>query len=251
VQLSALAVLLARPVRADSFEFLKTLSHRLGAHDPVIDVIDAVMKGRTLKARVLSMRRGMRVMAKEAYLAEGPIGVLRFFGALALRTTVNKDKVWDYKRLGLLPEGTLGREYWKHMTHVGFGFPGERAGIPDTVAYHDVLHVLAANETTPHGEIQQGAFQAGNRREDGFFFVQMVLLQFHQGVQITPATGAFTGHFHPDLVLWAIHRGAQCKVDMTHQWSFWPLMPLPMDEARARVGLLPKLAATPALRAVA
>jgi hypothetical protein len=245
VQLSALAVLLARPVRAESLAFLKGLAQALGVHDPVIDVIDAVSGGRTLKARVLSMRRGMRVMVKEAWLAEGPMGVLRFFGALVLKATVNKDKAWDYKRLGLLPEGTLGREYWKHMTGVGFGFPGERAGIPDTVAYHDVLHVLAGNEATSLGEIQQGAFQAGNRREDGFFFVQMVLLQFHQGVQVTPATGATTGHFRPDLVLWAIHRGARCSVDMTHQWNFWPLMPLPIDAARARVGLLPKLAAAP------
>jgi hypothetical protein len=137
------------------------------------------------------------------------------------------------------------------MTQIGFGFPGEPAGIPDSVAYHDVLHVLADNEATPHGEIQQGAFQAGNRREDGFFFVQMVLLQFHQGVQVTPATGAFTGNFDPDLVLWAIHRGAKCNEDMTHQWNFWPLMALPMEQARERVALLPKLTATPALRAVA
>jgi hypothetical protein len=243
VQLSALAVLHAHPVRPDSLAFLKALARRLDAHDPVIEVIDALLHGRTLKARLLSMRRGMRVMAKEAYIAEGPMGVLRFFSALAFRIRVNKDKFWSYKRLGLLPEGTLGREYWKHMTEVGFGFPGEPAGIPDSVAYHDVLHVLADNETTPHGEIQQGAFQAGNRREDGFFFVQMVILQFHQGVQVTPATGGFTGNFDPDLVLWAIHRGAMCNVDMTHQWSFWPLMGLPMDEARAKVALLPKLGA--------
>jgi hypothetical protein len=55
-------------------------------------------------------------------------------------------------------------------------------------------------------------------------------------------------------VLWAIHRGARCTVDMTHQWNYWPLMPLPLEDARARVGLLPKLAevgaaaAQPALR---
>lgn len=251
VQLSALAVLLGRPVHADSLAFLKALAKQLAVHDPVIEVIEAVHQGRHLKARLLSMRRGLRVMFKEAYLAEGVVGVLRFFSAMALKTTVNKDKIWDYKRLGLLPEGTLGREYWKHMTRVGFGFPGERAGIPDSVAYHDVLHVLADNAATPLGEIQQGAFQAGNRREDGFFFVQMVLLQFHQGVQVTPATGGFSGNFHPDLVLWAIHRGATCNIDMTHQWRFWPLMALPIDEARARVGLLPKLPATPALRVAA
>lgn len=243
VQLSAVAVLHAQPMRADSLEFLKALARRLATHDSVIDVIAAVMQGRTLKARLLSMRRGLRVMLKEAYTAEGPMGVLRFVGALALKLSVNKDKFWQYKRLGLLPEGTLGRSYWSHMTRVGFGFPGEPAGIPDTAAYHDVLHVLADNETTPHGEIQQGAFQAGNRREDGFFFLQMVLLQFHQGVQVTPVTPGFTGNFNPDLVLWAIHRGAMCHVDMTHQWDFWPLMGLTMEQARERVGLMPKLGA--------
>jgi hypothetical protein len=243
VQLAAVAVLHAQPMRADSFDFLKALSRHLATHDSVIDVIAAVMQCRHRRARFLSMRRGMRVMLKEAYTAEGPMGVLRFFGALAFKVAVNKNKFWDYKRLGLLPEGTLGRTYWSHMTRVGFGFPGEPAGIADSVAYHDVLHVLADNETTPHGEIQQGAFQAGNRREDGFFFLQMVLLQFHHGVQVTPVTPGFTGHFNPDLVLWAIHRGAMCNIDMTHQWDFWPLMVLPIDEARARVALLPKLGA--------
>ncbi len=243
LQLAAVAVLHAQPMRADSIDFLHALSRQLAVHDSVIDAIDAVYARRHFKARLLSMRRGMRVMFKEAYLSEGVAGVLRFVGALALKVAVNKDKFWHYKRLGLLPEGTLGREYWKHMTEVGFGFPGEPAGIADSVAYHDVLHVLAGHETTPHGEIQQGAFQAGNRREDGFFFLQMVLLQFHQGVQVTPATGGFTGHFDPDLVLWAIHRGAKCNVDMTHQWRFWPLMGLPMAQARASVALLPKLSA--------
>ena len=254
VQLSALAVLLSRPVRTESLAFLKALAASLATHDPVIDVIDALVKGRRRKVRFLAMRRAMRVMLKEAYLKEGVMGVLRVPLAMALRTPVNKDKLWNYKKLGLLPEGTLGREYWKHMTEVGFGFPGDVAGIPDSIAYHDVAHVLADNDITPLGEIQQGSFQGGNRREDGFFFIQMVILQFHQGVQVTPATGAVTGHFEPDKVLWAIHRGAQVNVDVTHQWNFWPLMPLPLHEARARIGLLPKLdqmQAQPALRRAA
>ena len=36
-------------------------------------------------------------------------------------------------------------------------------------------HVLAGHEATPLGEIQQGSFQGGNRRQDGFFFIQFVL----------------------------------------------------------------------------
>jgi hypothetical protein len=132
------------------------------------------------------------------------------------------------------------------MVREGFGFPGEPGGIPDAVAYHDIAHVLAGHDATPTGEIQQGSFQGGNRREDGFCFVQFVLLQFHQGIRITPTTAAQVGHFDPELVLWAIHRGAQCAVDMTQQWNYWPLMSLPLAEARARCGLLPKLSAAPA-----
>jgi ubiquinone biosynthesis protein Coq4 len=163
---------------------------------------------------------------------------------MLLKAPVNRDKQWSYKRLGLLADGTLGRKYWRHMTQRGFGFPGDVAGIPDSISYHDVAHVLAEHDTDPAGEVLQGSFQAGNRREDGFFFVQMVILQFHQGVKVTPASEPFEGHFDPRKVLWAIHRGAQCSVDLTHQWNYWPLMSLPIEEARARIRLLPPRAVT-------
>jgi hypothetical protein len=44
-------------------------------------------------------------------------------------------------------------------------------------------------------------------------------------------------------VLWAIHRGAMCNVDMTHQWNYWPLMTMGLEEVRQKCGLLPKLEA--------
>jgi hypothetical protein len=251
VQLSALAVLLGRPLRADSLAFLKALARVLDTHDPVIDVIDAICQGRPAKARLLAMRRMMRVLLKEAYLAEGAMGVVRVFAAMLLKAPVNRDLMVKYKQLGLLPEGTLGREYWKFMVREGFNFPGEPAGIPATISYHDIAHVIAGHEATPSGEIQQGSFQGGNRREDGFFFIQMAVVHFHQGVVVTPATPATVDLFAPDKVLWAIHRGARCNVDMTHQWNYWDLMPLPLDEARARVALVPKLSATAAVRRVA
>ena len=241
IQLAALATLLSRPVKRNSVVFLKELSRQLGSRDSVIDVVEALAKGQRIKVRMLAARRAFRVLFKEAYLSEGVIGVLRFLSAMILKRAVNKDKLWNYKRLGLLPEGTLGREYWKHLTEVGFGFPGEPGGIADSVAYHDIAHVLAEHDTTPLGEIQQGSFQGGNRHEDGFFFVQFVILHFHHGIQITPVARPEVGNFDPEKVLWAIHRGAKCNVDMTHQWDFWPLMSLRLQEARAACGLLPKL----------
>ena len=194
-----------------------------------------------MKARLLTGRRGVKAILGEAYRSEGIMGILRFFVAILWRVSVNKNKHWKYKRLGLLPEGTLGREYWKHITELGFGFPGEPGGIPDTVSYHDVSHVLNDYDTTPAGEIQQGSFQGGSRREGGFAFVQFVILQFHHGIKITPVAPPDTGNFDPVKILWAIHRGAMFKADVTRQWNYWPLMEMPIEQARLQSGLLPKI----------
>lgn len=241
VQLASIAALFNHPIRFASVLFVKTLASSLAVSDPVIPVLDALGEGRTSRARVMTVRRGMRVLLKEAHLAEGIPGVARFLAAMLFRVGVNRDKAWGYKKLGLLPEGTLGREFWKHLTSLGFGFPGEPAGLAESVAYHDVSHVLTGYDTTPSGEIQQGCFQGGNRREDGFFFIQFAILQFHQGIQLTPIAKPEVGNFDPVNVLWAIHRGASCNVDMTHQWKYWPLMPLALEEVRQKCGLLPKL----------
>jgi len=242
VQLAAMAAMLHRPVRESSVVFVRELARHLAVAEPVLPVLEALSKGQRTKARLLTARRGLSQLLAEAYDAEGVWGVLRFGGALLFQARVNRDRYSVYKRLGLLPEGTLGREYWKHITELGYGFPGEPGGIPESVVYHDIGHVLAGNDTTPMGEIQQGSFQGGNRRRDGFFFVQFVLLQFHQGIQLTPVAAPEVGYFDPGKVLWAIHRGAMCSVDITHRWDFWSLMPLPLAEARARCNLLPKVA---------
>ena len=55
-------------------------------------------------------------------------------------------------------------------------------------------------------------------------------------------TGVTAGQATRVLVI-DIHRGASLNVDITHQWNFWPLMSLSLREARARLGVLPKLPA--------
>lgn len=244
VQLAAMAVLLSNPLREPSIRFLEELALHLKVQEPVLTVIRAVLNGRKFKARFLTIRRAAGMIFGEAYRREGVLGLIRFFAAVIGRIRVNKDKLWKYKRLGLLPEGTLGREYWKHITEVGFGFPGEPGGIPETVSYHDVSHVLNDHNTTPLGEMQQGSFQGGSRKEGGFGFVQFVILQFHHGIRITPVAKSEVGTYDPALILWAIHRGANFKYDVTTGWDYWPLMPLPIEKARAQCGLIPKLSET-------
>ena len=240
VQLAAMAALLRRPPRAEAVDYVDRLARRLGVRHYVVGVLHALLKGHRRRVRAMVLSRGMRSFIREAYEWGGTVAALRYVGAMAFRMAGSRDRLADYKRLGLLPEGTVGREYWKLMTLQGFAFPGEHGGIPPSIAYHDVSHVIAGHGNDPAGEIQQACFQAGNRRhEDSFFFALFSILHFHQGVKITPVADAEVGYFDPEKVLWAIHRGARCGVDMTHQWDFWPLLPLPVEEARRRCGLLP------------
>lgn len=245
LQLAAMAVLLRRPVRHAAVDWLHALARQLKVHDPVLGVLRALVRGHLRLARACTLARAMRSFIGEAHRAGGLPAVLRYFGAMAFKLADprGRERLGDYKRLGLLPEGTVGREFWKHMTRQGFAFPGERGGIPPSIAYHDVAHVLTGHGNDGAGEIRQACFQAGNRRHaDSFFFVVFALLHFHHGLRISPAGPAETGHFDPGPLLWALHRGARCRVDMTHQWDYWPLFPLPLDEARERCGLLPALA---------
>jgi hypothetical protein len=156
LQLAAIAALLHQPVRPQSVAWVHALARHLGVYDPVLPALSALVRGRHRWVRLLTMRRIFRVMIKEAGATEGWRGVARFFAAMLLKAPVNRDRLTGYKKLGLLPEGTLGREYWKHMTELGFGFPGEPGGIPTSVVYHDIGHVLTGHATTGAGEIQQG-----------------------------------------------------------------------------------------------
>lgn len=239
VQLAAIAALLSRPLDPHAVAYVQALAAQLAVHDGVLAVLEALLRGRRTRVRLLAMRRTLGALLGEARRAQGWRGVARFLAAMFLNRGANPALQARYDRLADLPEGTLGRTYWQHMKAEGFGFPGAPGGIAESVAYHDVAHVLAGHEATPLGEIQQGSFQGGNRRRDGFFFVQFVLLQFHHGIKASPKAPSAEGHFDPERVLWAIHRGAQARVDMTDQWDFWPLMALPLEQARERVGLLP------------
>lgn len=239
VQLAAMAALLSRPLDPQAVAYVRSLADQLAVRDSVLDVLQALLRDRHRWVRLLAMRRAVGALVADAWRAGGAREAMRFLAAMFLKRGSDRALHSRFESLASLPEGTLGHAYWAHMKREGFGLPGAPGGIAAAVAYHDVAHVLAGHEATPQGEIQQGSFQGGNRRSDGFFFIQFVLLHFHHGVRVTPGAPPTRGHFDPALVLWAIHRGAQCRVDLTSRWDFWPLMALPLEQARERLGLLP------------
>ncbi len=142
-----------------------------------------------------------------------------------------------YKQLGLLPQGTLGREFWEHMTARKFGFPGEPGGLLELGVSHDMTHVLCGYDTDPEGETQIASFYAGYFKEDPFSFVFMVLLMFHLGVRLSPIATPATMKFDPEKVLRAMKRGARLNTDLTRDWDWWQDVGRPMREVQERLGI--------------
>lgn len=150
-----------------------------------------------------------------------------------------------YQALGALPEGTLGRELWRHCRENGFHFPGEKGGFPEAGMYHDVSHVLSGYGTDPIGETLIAAFIGAYRRENPFHVVLFGVLTFSAGVNMTPipqpASVSVLGE--PGVAarwLRAIERGGRVNTDLSDHWAWWPHVERPIEELRAALGIEPE-----------
>ncbi len=227
---------------ADEIAVLDRFAKALGVDEPRVNNLRQLLAGRLNLLRFDLMRRMPmpKLMLKQKYEKDGLPGVFRFLkGMIKGGGESDTEVAWRYKRLGLLPEGTLGREFWKHMTKAGFAFPGEVGGLDEVGVHHDMTHVLTGYDTDPEGETQIASFYAGYFKEDPFAFVWMVLVMFHLGIKLAPIATPGKGHFNPEKVLRAMRRGAAMKVDLTDHWNYWEVVELPIDEVRARYGIGP------------
>jgi len=138
-----------------------------------------------------------------------------------------------FQKLGLLPEGTVGRAYWTFTRENDFSFPGEPHGAPAPLVHHDLAHVLGGYRTSATEEIMVAAFQAGALRKDPFAVLIFALCQFHLGVRISPITAAQKGHFQPDDVVRAFKRGMKSNMpNFQVDWDPFTIMKRPLNEVR-------------------
>ena len=226
----------------DEIAVVKSFADALGVDEPRVKALRHVMGNRVGMLRFDLFRRVPlpRKMVKQAYQDGGIGGAIRFVvDTMKGAGKPDPELAWRYKRLGLLPEGTLGREFWRHMTENRFALPGEPGGLPEIGAHHDLTHVLTGYDTDQAGEVQIASFYAGYYREDPFAFVWMVLLMFHLGIQLNPRATPGKGFFDPDKVLRALRRGAAINIDLTERWNYWDVVELPIDEVRRRYNILP------------
>jgi hypothetical protein len=161
------------------------------------------------------------------------------------RTQKGLNVDWDlahrYHRLGLLPEGTVGRAFWEHFVGHDFPFPGEKYSMDERIfTPHDMTHVLSGYDTTPHGEILVMTFTAGYTEADPVDLIMTQLIQFHLGIVVDPDSAAKAGNFQPDKFMGALERGTQMSIDLTAPgWDWWGVMDLDLEELRRTYNVPP------------
>jgi hypothetical protein len=184
-------------------------------------------------------------MMKEQYKHHGGLAaVVR--GVLGIRGFIEDAALAErYRGLGKLPEGTLGRSFFTHYRENGFALPGEKRGFPEGAVYHDFSHVLGGYAPTPEEETLVGGFTAGFHKGNPLFAVLFTFLNFGAGVNMTLSNqpkvhGVLATPGLADRFFRAHERGQAMNTDLSDNWDFWPYAALPLDVARARLGIPPE-----------
>jgi uncharacterized tellurite resistance protein B-like protein len=223
---------------ADEAAVVDRYAKALGVSDPRQKNLHQLIDHQMMRLRFDLMRRFpiIRQLFSEAWNEEGAKGVFKLVKGIVGKDT-DPEVAWKYKSLGLLPEGTLGREFWTHMTKRRFALPGELGGISERGCHHDLTHVLTGYDTDPEGEIQIAAFYAGYKKEDPFGFIFGTMVMFHLGVKLSPIATPAQMKWDPKKVLRALERGSKITRDLTDHWNYWEDFELPIDAVRKKYNI--------------
>jgi hypothetical protein len=222
---------------------VERLASVLAVASPWVRWLDAVRRrriGAVRRALYLRSPDARRVLAR-TWAEEGLLGIWR---ALRFVLGLHRDPTLAarFRALGELAPGSVGRSLFDDFSARGLSFPGERGGLPERMFHHDLMHVVNGYGTDPSGECELAGFYAGFVSSfgggDGFTFIATALATFHLGLPVSPAiVHPATGAFDPARVMAAFDRGRCLQVDIMGAWDYWPLMPLTVEQARARLGI--------------
>jgi hypothetical protein len=229
----------------DCFARVEAFAGALGIAAPALRTVRLLCEHHTVLFRIDFMRRShLRDIFADQYRHHGGIRGLAA-GVLGMRGLhEDADMARRHVALGDLPADTFGYAYFHHCRDNGFAFPGEPTGFPEAGVYHDMTHVLSGYGTTPEEETMVGGFTAGYKRVNPFYVILLPLFTFSTGVNVTPTnqphiSGVLAKPGVAARMIEAVERGGQVNTDLSDNWDFWPLLPLPLDEARHRLGVVP------------
>ncbi|MCY1010648.1 hypothetical protein OV079_34800 [Nannocystis pusilla] len=227
-------------VSPEEWRVLSAFRSALGVEEGAMQVFHDLVQQHRQRTQYELQRRLGSPQAGTLYAAQGWQGVLNFFteDLLALpKTRENSELAWRYRRIGLLPEGTLGRELWRYYRERQFAFAGEQGGVPEALVHHDITHILAGYEADLQGELETLAFIAGLRGEDPSSALFLVLLQHAVGARVGDDRGL---SFDPSRILAARDRGRATTEDFSRRHDFWDVMDRPISELLQRFGVPPR-----------
>jgi uncharacterized tellurite resistance protein B-like protein len=237
VQAMIMMALMDEKASAVEVELIEHAARVLGVDEPRVRSLRLLCEGRILSMWTGIARRSFaRKTFADAMHEEGLAGVWHI---VAPMVGLGRDPALArrYISLGELPDGTLGRAYFDFIVGNDLGFPGEGI-VAERGVWHDLSHVLGGYGTDPRGEVQVVSFIAGYRKEDPFFWLFTIALQFHLGIKVSPySPGDVRGCFEPEVVLKALRRGMAMNRDLSDGWDYVPELSLPLAEIRARHGV--------------
>lgn len=227
-------------ISPDEWKVLSAFREAFAVDETQLQVFHGLVTQHRQRTQYELQRRLGSPQAQTLYADQGWQGVLSFFTEDLLtlpKTRENAELAWRYRKIGLFPEGTLGRELWRYYRERQFAFAGESGGVPEALIHHDITHILAGYETDLAGELETLAYLAGLRGEEVSSVLFLVLLQHAVG-----SKGASLARldFSPGRVLAARERGRGTAEDFTRKRDFWDVMDRPIDELRARYGVPPR-----------
>ncbi|HVH43603.1 MAG TPA: hypothetical protein VM925_14710 [Labilithrix sp.] len=238
VQAMILVALMDGDVSGRELELVERFAAALAIDEPRVRNLRQLAEGRLRVLWLdLARRSFARPIFEETLRTKGLLGVWKIVGPL-VGLAKDHDLARRYSDLGRLPEGTLGRAYWRFVVENELGFPGEGI-VAEDGTWHDLTHVLAGYGTDPLGEVSVVSFIAGYRRDDPFFWLFTIALQFHLGVKVSPYSPAERGFFEPERAARAFTRGLAVNRDLSRDWDFFADMARPLDDVRRDLGIPP------------
>lgn len=223
-------------------DVIRSFAKAFDVSDPRVENLShLVHEQHTMLKLDLNRRSEMTQQAiTHAYEQQGLRGAWKSMAPLVTKYLGNDEQLAQkYSALGELEPGTLGREYHDHMRERGFPFPGEPKGFPEVFIKHDLCHMVGGYDTDPTGECEVVGFIAGFIQTDPFWYVFMILVHMHLGIETFQDNPLATNAFDIDRVVAAFEKGSRCKADLYDpSFDWWALMDRPMDEIRVELDIV-------------
>jgi tellurite resistance protein len=241
VQAQIIMAMMDGEVQASEYAVISVFAMALGVDEPRLKNLRQYMDHHyTLLKLDLNRRSEMVGTAmRHAYRKAGLRGAWKATAPfLSKHFAIDEELAWKYRKLGLLPEDTFGRQYWVHMRERNFAFPGEPGGFSEEFIKHDCCHVLGGYDTDPFGECEVVAFVSGFMGTDPFWYLFMVTMHMHLGIETFNDNPLGELAFDPDRVVAALERGRRVREDLYNpDFDWWAQFPKPIAEVRAQLGI--------------